>query len=117
MAIKRSGMPRKNTVKATRKTRPGTDSKAPTELAPVLKTIAELRKAAAGCQACDLSKTGTQTVFGEGPSPAKIMFVGEQPGDQEDRAGHPFVGAAGKLLDHRWSKRASTAVKCMSPTW
>jgi hypothetical protein len=57
---------------------------APTELAPALKTIAELGKAAAGYEAYDLWKTGTQTVFGEGPSPAKIMFVGEQPGDQED---------------------------------
>ncbi len=64
-----------------------------------LTTIGELREAAAKCRACDLWKTGTQTVFGEGPSGAKIMFVGEQPGDQEDLAGHPFVGPAGKLLD------------------
>ena len=66
---------------------------------PALKTIAELRTAAHDCKACDLWKTGTQTVFGEGPSKSQIMFVGEQPGDQEDRAGHPFVGPAGKLLD------------------
>jgi DNA polymerase len=64
-----------------------------------LKTIAALREAARDCKACDLWKTGTQTVFGEGPSKSQIMFVGEQPGDQEDRAGHPFVGPAGKLLD------------------
>ena len=66
---------------------------------PALKTIGALRTAALDCKACDLWKTGTQTVFGEGPSRSQIMFVGEQPGDQEDRAGHPFVGPAGKLLD------------------
>src|SRR5437762_6400807 len=54
---------------------------------------------AAGCKACDLYKRGTQTVFGEGPNRATIMMVGEQPGDAEDLAGHPFVGPAGKLLD------------------
>ena len=70
-----------------------------TLVAPTLKTTAALREAARDCKACDLWKTGTQTVFGEGPSKAQIMFVGEQPGDQEDRAGHPFVGPAGKLLD------------------
>jgi DNA polymerase len=68
-------------------------------LTPALKTIGALRTAALDCKACDLWKTGTQTVFGEGPSRSQIMFVGEQPGDQEDRAGHPFVGPAGKLLD------------------
>src|SRR6266403_394775 len=61
-------------------------------------TLADLRRAAAECKACDLWKTGTQTVFGEGASKARIMFVGEQPGDHEDRAGHPFVGPAGKIL-------------------
>ena len=76
-----------------------TDPKLATSIAPRLRTIAQLRDKAAGCQACDLWKTATQTVFGEGPSPAKLMLVGEQPGDQEDRAGHPFVGPAGKLLD------------------
>ncbi len=59
----------------------------------------ELRQAAAGCTACDLYKTGTQVVVGEGPEDAKAMFVGEQPGDQEDKLGRPFVGPAGKLLD------------------
>ena len=63
------------------------------------RTISELRHAAANCKACDLWKNATQTVFGEGSPKAKIMFVGEQPGDQEDRAGHPFVGPAGKLLN------------------
>ena len=58
-----------------------------------------LRDAAARCKACDLWKRGTQTVFGEGGSRARIMFVGEQPGNEEDLAGRPFVGPAGKLLD------------------
>jgi uracil-DNA glycosylase family protein len=58
-----------------------------------------LRTAAAGCRACELWEPATQTVFGEGPETARIVFVGEQPGDQEDRAGEPFVGPAGKLLD------------------
>jgi uracil-DNA glycosylase family protein len=71
----------------------------PASIAPALKTIAALRTAAHDCKGCDLWKTGTQTVFGEGPSKPQIMFVGEQPGDQEDRLGHPFVGPAGKLLD------------------
>jgi len=66
---------------------------------PPKPTLPALRQVAAGCKACDLWKTGTQTVFGEGPSRAKIMFVGEQPGDREDRFGHPFVGPAGALLD------------------
>src|SRR6185436_7917515 len=61
--------------------------------------VAELAASAKDCQACDLYKTGTQTVFGEGGPKSKLMFVGEQPGDQEDRSGHPFVGPAGKLLD------------------
>jgi DNA polymerase len=58
-----------------------------------------LRTAAAGCRACELWEPATQTVFGEGPVTARIVFVGEQPGDQEDRAGEPFVGPAGKVLD------------------
>jgi DNA polymerase len=63
---------------------------------PTLKTV---REAASDCRACDLYKRGTQTVFGEGPRRAEVMMVGEQPGDAEDLAGHPFVGPAGKLLD------------------
>jgi uracil-DNA glycosylase len=58
-----------------------------------------LRAAAADCTACPLHLLGTQTVFGSGPPRAKLMLVGEQPGDQEDRAGRPFVGPAGRLLD------------------
>ncbi len=66
---------------------------------PPRSTIPVLRKAASVCTACDLWRTATQTVFGEGKSKAMIMIVGEQPGDQEDRIGRPFVGPAGKLLD------------------
>jgi DNA polymerase len=62
-------------------------------------TLARLRDAAAGCKACDLWMRGTQTVFGEGGSRAAVLFVGEQPGNDEDLAGRPFVGPAGKLLD------------------
>jgi DNA polymerase len=69
------------------------------ELIPRRPTIATVRDAASDCQACDLYLRGTQTVFGEGARKAELMFVGEQPGDQEDLAGHPFVGPAGKLLD------------------
>jgi DNA polymerase len=58
-----------------------------------------LREAAAGCKACPLWKTGTQTVFGEGAAHAGVVFVGEQPGDREDLEGRPFVGPAGQLLD------------------
>jgi len=58
-----------------------------------------LKAAAAACHACDLYKTGTQTVFGDGAAHAKVMFVGEQPGDREDIEGKPFVGPAGRLLD------------------
>ncbi|HEX2043775.1 MAG TPA: UdgX family uracil-DNA binding protein [Acidimicrobiales bacterium] len=68
-------------------------------LLPPEPTIDGLREAAAGCQACELWQLGTQTVFGEGPTPARVLFVGEQPGDQEDRQGHPFVGPAGRVLD------------------
>ena len=62
-------------------------------------TLAEQREAAAGCRACELWRSGTQTVFGEGPVKADVMLVGEQPGDREDIEGRPFVGPAGKLLD------------------
>jgi uracil-DNA glycosylase len=66
---------------------------------PETRTLAELRTAAAECKACDLWKTGTQTVFGEGAESAEIVFVGEQPGDKEDLEGRPFVGPAGRVLD------------------
>ena len=62
-------------------------------------TLPKLRAASMTCRGCHLWTVGTQTVFGEGPKRARVMIVGEQPGDQEDRAGHPFVGPSGKLLD------------------
>jgi uracil-DNA glycosylase family protein len=68
-------------------------------LIPDRLSLPKLRDAAAGCKACPLWKTGTQTVFGAGAAKAEVMFVGEQPGDQEDKAGKPFVGPAGKLFD------------------
>jgi uracil-DNA glycosylase family protein len=66
---------------------------------PRRKTLASLRLAAATCGGCDLHHLGTQTVFGEGPVQARVMLVGEQPGDREDVEGHPFVGPAGGVLD------------------
>ena len=68
-------------------------------LVPERPTLRSLKDAAAGCKACPLWRTGTQTVFGEGLAKAEVVLVGEQPGDQEDLAGKPFVGPAGRLLD------------------
>ncbi|MBA4138728.1 MAG: uracil-DNA glycosylase [Opitutus sp.] len=62
-------------------------------------TLSQLARRAKRCTACPLYSVGTQTVFGEGPEQARVVFVGEQPGDREDRAGRPFVGPAGQLLD------------------
>src|SRR4026207_2362795 len=69
------------------------------ELIPPRPTLSALKNAAAHCQACGLWKTGTQTVFGEGTKRVKVMLVGEQPGNEEDLSGKPFVGPAGRLLD------------------
>ena len=69
------------------------------EFLPQKRSLESLRAAARSCRGCDLYKNATQTVFGEGPRSAAVMFVGEQPGDIEDRKGHPFVGPAGRLLD------------------
>ncbi|MGN6379102.1 MAG: UdgX family uracil-DNA binding protein [Gaiellales bacterium] len=66
---------------------------------PSRRSLRSLRTAAADCRGCDLWRDSTQTVFGEGPASARMVMVGEQPGDQEDRAGHPFVGPAGRVLD------------------
>lgn len=66
---------------------------------PAKLTVPALQEAASSCTGCDLYKQATQTVFGEGAGHAEIILVGEQPGDQEDRAGHPFVGPAGQILD------------------
>jgi DNA polymerase len=74
------------------------------ELIPERPTLPRLREAAAGCRACGLWRLGTQTVFGEGRTRSDVMLVGEQPGDQEDRAGEPFVGPAGRILDQALEK-------------
>jgi len=66
---------------------------------PRPRSVTELREAAAGCRACDLWEKATQTVFGEGGAGARMMLVGEQPGDKEDLEGKPFVGPAGRILD------------------
>jgi DNA polymerase len=62
-------------------------------------SLTRIRADAAGCTRCDLYRDATQTVFGEGPAHARLVMIGEQPGDKEDREGHPFVGPAGHLLD------------------
>ena len=89
-------MAKRPLTKPPREPRPGEPV---SQILPDDPTLAKVREAAAKCKACDLYKRGTQTVFGEGPRRAEIMLVGEQPGDAEDLAGHPFVGPAGKLLD------------------
>jgi uracil-DNA glycosylase family protein len=66
---------------------------------PTEHTLPALRKAAESCQGCELYRNATQTVFGEGPEQASVVLIGEQPGDMEDRRGHPFVGPAGRILD------------------
>jgi DNA polymerase len=65
---------------------------------PGTRHVAALREAAQDCRGCELWRDATQTVFGEGPAPARLMLVGEQPGDKEDLAGEPFVGPAGRVL-------------------
>ena len=74
------------------------------ELIPERPSLKRLREAAATCQACPLWRTGTQTVFGKGSPRARLMLVGEQPGDREDRAGEPFVGPAGEVLTQALSE-------------
>jgi uracil-DNA glycosylase family protein len=77
---------------------PRKGSRSAADYLPETFSLKSLREAAAHCRGCELYKNATQTVFGEGKSRAKIMFVGEQPGDSEDKQGHPFVGPAGMLL-------------------
>jgi DNA polymerase len=81
----------------TRRPAGGTGSAA--DFLPARLSLPALRRAAAGCRGCHLWRVGTQTVFGQGARAATMMFVGEQPGDQEDLAGLPFVGPSGRLLD------------------
>jgi uracil-DNA glycosylase family protein len=75
------------------------DTGSAAEYLPPQRSLTALREAAAGCRACPLWRTGTQTVFGEGAKSSDVMLVGEQPGDKEDQEGRPFVGPAGRLLD------------------
>ena len=74
-------------------------AKGAAEFVPDTDDLTVLSDAAQSCEGCDLFRDATQAVFGEGSPNAKVVFVGEQPGDQEDKAGHPFVGPAGRLLD------------------
>ena len=95
------------------------------DLLPEKMTLPAVREIAKDCKACDLYLRGTQTVFGEGPHKAQVMLVGEQPGDAEDLAGHPFVGPAGQLLDDyleragidRSAAYVTNAVKHFKFTW
>src|ERR1700704_383289 len=83
-------------------TRPTRPTDVPSSAAPFVPDTTSLKKLAAAvqrCKGCDLYRHATQAVFGEGPARARVMFVGEQPGDQEDKVGKPFVGPAGALLD------------------
>jgi uracil-DNA glycosylase family protein len=74
--------------------------------------LAELARAAAGCRGCELYRDACQTVFGEGPPDARVVLVGEQPGDQEDRQGHPFVGPAGRMLDKALAEAGVDRAAC-----
>ena len=96
MATRKSGPP-KPSRKATRSPRPRVPPGG--SPVPVDDSLDALRDAAAGCKRCDLWKPATQTVFGTGPDNARVLIVGEQPGDAEDLAGLPFVGPAGRMLD------------------
>lgn len=78
---------------------PRTESTSAAEFIPEHPTPRTLREAVQRCRGCDLYAHATQAVFGEGPNSAEIVFIGEQPGDEEDRQGHPFVGPSGRLLD------------------
>jgi uracil-DNA glycosylase family protein len=77
----------------------GEETSGAAALIPDRPTLKSLREAAAGCTACPLHENATQTVFGEGLKRARLMLIGEQPGDREDIEGHPFVGPAGRILD------------------
>src|SRR5687768_3448285 len=95
--------PRRKSAKAAQPKLLATGDEAVPVLNPYVplaaRSLATLRKAAEGCQGCDIYKNATQTVFGEGPADARVVLVGEQPGDREDLEGQPFVGPAGGLLD------------------
>jgi DNA polymerase len=78
--------------------------KSAADFVPQKHSLRALREAARHCQGCELFRAATQTVFGEGSASAKLVVVGETPGDQEDRQGHPFVGPAGRLLDEAFAE-------------
>jgi uracil-DNA glycosylase len=82
----------------------GEETSGAAALIPERPTLKSLREAAAGCTACPLHENATQTVFGEGLKRARLMLIGEQPGDREDIEGHPFVGPAGRILDEALDK-------------
>ena len=82
----------------------GDETSGAAALIPERPTLKSLRAAAAGCTACPLHENATQTVFGEGLKRARLMLIGEQPGDREDIEGHPFVGPAGRILDEALDK-------------
>ena len=86
----------------------------PAELVPAGASLETARLAAFGCHACELWERATQTVFGEGPTNARLMLAGEQPGDREDVEGHVFVGPAGRVLHEALERPASTANGCSS---
>ena len=96
--------------------KPASDERTAAPFVPDSTSIRTLGAAAHDCRGCDLYKHATQVVFGEGSRGAHVMFIGEQPGDQEDRQGHPFVGPAGAMLDKALSEGASHAATCTSRT-
>jgi uracil-DNA glycosylase family protein len=79
---------------------------------PRTRSLSVLRSAAKHCEACPLYRNATQTVFGEGPRDARIVFLGEQPGDEEDREGRPFIGPAGRLLDRALAEAGVDRTQC-----
>ena len=115
----RAGGPSKRTAKGDAASAPAPAEKAgcktTTSAADFLPDRLELpllRKAAEGCRGCELYCNATQTVFGEGPREATVMFVGEQPGDQEDKAGRPFVGPSGHLLNEALQRAGVPRDEC-----
>src|SRR5215471_68593 len=93
----------------------GTPDTSAADFFPERKSLKAFREAAADCQGCDLWERGTQTVFGEGARRAEVVFVGEQPGNEEDLSGKPFVGPAGLLLNNFLVKAAIILSKTYSP--
>jgi uracil-DNA glycosylase family protein len=89
-----------------------TDAEAHPAEVPKTRDLSVVREAARTCTACPLYRKATQTVFGEGPRKAEIVFIGEQPGDQEDREGRPFVGPAGRMLDRALAEAGVEREKC-----